>query len=259
MSKPASTGKSENKTTIQQLERALAQERARAEAMRVVAIALANAEEQERRALARDLHDDLGQLLAVVSLKMTLLHKQPVSSVVQDLLADCASVVQLAHQKTRAITAQLNPPMLDQLGLIPALQWLADEMQRVHQMDVVIHDDGQPKPMQPAVRATLFRAIRQWLQSMVQAGYHEAEMSVEVGQGHSLLVTVDGWGHNVEFALLDLDAARNHPAASLVSMREKMGYLGGAMTLIPHPDGGTIALFNVPLQPVELPYQKETP
>jgi signal transduction histidine kinase len=248
----------ENDTTIQQLERALAQERARSEAMRAVAIALANAEEQERRNLARDLHDDLGQLLAVIGLKMTLLQKQPVAAVVQDLLADCAGVVQLAHQKTRTITAQLNPPMLEQLGLMPALQWLADEMHRVHQMDVVIHDDGQPKPMQPAVRATLFRAIRQWLQSMVRAGYFEAEVSVEVGQGHSLLVMVDGWGHNMELAILDLDAAPPHPAAGLVNMREKMGYLGGAMTLMPNPDGGTIVLFKVPLQPVEPPNQKES-
>jgi signal transduction histidine kinase len=249
----------ENETTIQQLQRALAQERARSEAMRAVAIALANAEEQERRALAKDLHDDLGQLLAVIGLKMTLLQKQPVSSAVQDLLADCAIVVQMAHHKTRAITAQLNPPMLDQLGLMPALQWLADEMQRVHQMDLVIHDDGQPKAMQPAVRATLFRAVRQWLQSMVQAGYREAEVSVEVGQGHSLLVMVDGWGQNVEFEKLDLDAAPHHLAANLVSMREKIGYLGGAMTLMPHPDGGTIALFKVPLEPLEPPYQKESP
>lgn len=233
---------------IQQLEGDLAHERAKSDSMRAVAIALANAEERERRVLAKDLHDDLGQLLAVISLKMVMLQKQSVSQSVQDLLQDCASVVQIAHQKTRAITAQLNPPMLDQLGLIPALQWLADEMQRLHRMDVVIHDDGQPKMMQAAVSATLFRAVREWLQSMVCAGHSEAEISVEVGQNHMLVLMVYGWSQRFDPATFDVSL--HNPATGLVSMREKIGYLGGHMTLIPYPDGGAVVMFEVPLQSI---------
>ena len=68
-----------------------------------------------------------------------------------------------ANRKLRTLAFQLNPPMLDQLGFQRALEWMGDEMNRLFKLDVHIVDDGTPKPMDPAVSATLFRAVRELL------------------------------------------------------------------------------------------------
>jgi two-component system, chemotaxis family, CheB/CheR fusion protein len=228
------------------VQRDLDASRERSDRLRTLSAALANAEERERRVLAKDLHDDLGQLLAVIGLKITLLQKHEMTAGVRESVLDCAQAVQLANNKMRDITLQLNPPMLDQLGLMPAIQWLADEMHRLHQLDVVIHDDGLPQPMQPAVSATLFRTLRELLQSVaLHSSVRETEITVEQGQNNTLIVTVHDDGEGLDTALMD--ALPHNHATDLLNMRERIGYLGGEMTFFNHAEGGTSVVLMVPL------------
>ena len=218
---------------------------------------MANAEERERRALAKDLHDDLGQLLAVIGLKISMLQKQNMTETLHDGVQDCAKAVQIASQKMREITLQLNPPMLDQLGFIPAMHWLADEMHRMHQLEVVIHDDGLPQPMLPAVSSTLFRTLRELLHKIAQhAQVKEVEITTERGLHNTFIVTVEDVGD--EFDLARIEAVQQGHISDLLSVRERLGYLGGEMSLLKDASGGTAVVLKVPLlSPFEITDAKE--
>jgi two-component system CheB/CheR fusion protein len=241
-------------------QRDLDETRERSVHLRVLSAALANAEERERRALAKDLHDDLGQLLAVIGLKAAILQKQDMPDAVRNAVTDCAAAVQLANKKMRDIALQLNPPMLDQLGLLPAMQWLAEEMYRLYQMEVVIHDDGTPKPMEPAVSSTLFRALRELLLNVAKhASVAAAEITTAHGDDNTLVVTVSDSGGGLDPAIID--PGSNSRVTGLVGIRERIGYLGGEMTIQSNPALGTSVILKVPLLtpaallPVELPKQ----
>ena len=226
--------------------------RERAESMRVLSAALANAEERERRTLAKDLHDDLGQLLSVIALKASMLQKQEMPDALRVVVADCANAVQTANQKMRDIALQLNPPMLDQLGLIPAMQWLADEMHRLYKLDVTIKDDGLPKPMDPAVSATLFRALRELLLNVTKhARVAAAEISTEHNEDNTLTVKVNDAGGGLNPAVIDPHITSK--ATGLVSIRERMGYLGGEMSIASNPGVGTTVVLKVPLLTPQAP------
>ncbi|TNF59743.1 MAG: hypothetical protein EP306_10275, partial [Burkholderiales bacterium] len=133
------------------------------EKLRALAATLALVEERERRALAQDLHDDLGQMIALIRLKASAMAALKLPAAHRKALAECTAAVDETHRRLRAMTFQLCPPMLHDMGLIPTLEWLADEIRHAYGLQVVVHDDGHPKPLDPSVTATLFRAVRELL------------------------------------------------------------------------------------------------
>jgi two-component system CheB/CheR fusion protein len=217
-----------------------------AEKLRKLSAALVLAEQRERRALAQDLHDGLGQLLAVISIKATVMKKHRLSAVVRRSLDDCVDAVDQTHRKLRAMALQLNPPLLDQLGLEAALQWMADEINRSYQLEVVVQDDGTSKPMEPAVSAILFRAVREVLVNVARhAKVNRATVATHCSKDRRQLeLTVSDAG-----AGFDLNAERASPEGGLglLGMRERLGYLGGQVDIRSAPGKGTQVTIRVPL------------
>jgi two-component system, chemotaxis family, CheB/CheR fusion protein len=217
-----------------------------AEKLRKLSAALVLAEQRERRALAQDLHDGLGQLLAVIAIKATVMKKHRLSAVLRRSLDDCTDAIDQTNRKLRAMALQLNPPLLDQLGLEAALQWMAEEIQRSYQLEVLVQDDGTPKPMEPAVSATLFRAVRELLVNVSRhAKVKQAIVSTHCPKDRPQLeVTVSDAGAGFE---LDGEQARADVGLGLVSLRERLGYLGGQVEIRSAPGKGTRVIIRVPL------------
>jgi signal transduction histidine kinase len=229
--------------------------------LRALSAALALAEERERRALARDLHDDLGQLMAVIAVKAAVVQRQKMTPALKRSVDECAGAVDLANRKLRTMALQLNPPMLDQLGLVPALEWMADEMRQTYQIEVQVQDDGAPKPMDPAVSATLFRAVRELLINVARhAKVRRATVQTVCSPAGLLDVTVRdaGAGFDVSAALPALAAASltGDVGVGLLGVRERIGYLGGEMQVNSAPGEGTSVLIRVPLLPALVPVKK---
>lgn len=225
--------------------RDLAESMGRTDRLRVLSAALATAEERERRILAQDLHDDLGQLLAIIGLKATIVQKHAMSESLKRAVDDCAKAVEQANRKLRTMALQLNPPMLDQLGLVPALQWLADEVNRLYKLDVEIKDDGTPKPMDPAVSATLFRAVRELLINVSKhARVAKATITTARVENNTLVVTVDDAGAGFDPGSV---VTNSEGGFGLLSVRERLGYLGGEMSILSIPGDGTSVILKVPL------------
>ena len=220
----------------------------RGDKLRTLTVALALAEERERRSLAQDLHDDLGQMMAVIGLKAAAVQAQKMSPALKSAVSECATAIDNANRKLRAMALQLNPPMLDQLGLAPALEWMADEIFRLYRLEVIFKDDGLPKTLEPAVSATLFRAIRELLINVAKhARVEKAVVTASRTGDGMLLVEVSDAG-----AGFDPDAVGPTPRGTgfgLLSVRERLGFLGGEVSIRSNPGMGTSVLLKVPLIP----------
>jgi signal transduction histidine kinase len=227
------------------------------ERLRSMASALALAEVRERRALAQDLHDDLGQLLAMAKLKMSAVEKFKVSKTMRPALDDCAKALDQANRKLRAMAFQLSPPMLDELGLASAMEWMADEVQQMYHLEVHITYDSTPKPLDPAVRATLFRAVRELLINVAKhANVGRANINIARGSDNMLDVSVsdDGTGFDPSPLLSDNSSAH----FGLISVRERLTLLGGQVSIRSTRGEGTSVHLQVPLlqEPEPAPTKK---
>ena len=240
-------------TRLQQLESTDTHQQALREhtgKLRALAAALALAEERERRALAQDLHDDLGQMVALIKLKAAAMAALKLPPAQRQAFRECMAAVDETHRKLRAMTFQLSPPMLHDMGLIPALDWLADEIRHVYKLQVTLHDDGQPKPLDPSVSATLFRAVRELLINVAK------HARVQTASVHVNIETVHDGGEKLNITVSDAgtgfnpDAVPPHNGSSgfgLLSVRERISYLGGAMKIISNPGDGTTVMLSMPM------------
>ena len=230
----------------------LSDSRAQTDRLRALSSALAVAETRERRSLAQDLHDDLGQMLALIKLKIASMEKLPVPDFMRSAMDDCSKAVDQANRKVRVMAFQLSPPMLDELGLPAALEWMADEMHKMYGLDVVAEDDGEPKPLDPDVSATLFRAIRELLINTAKhANVSQAIVSTELTKDQQLLVTVSdaGAGFDPNQAL----PANGQGGFGLLSVRERIQMMGGEVTVRSNPGDGTTVFIKVPLLEAKKP------
>jgi two-component system CheB/CheR fusion protein len=237
-------------------ERAVARERtnreltsqvdARTSEVALLSSELALAEERERGALARDLHDNLGQLLNVAQLKLAALAGAAGQSVVDARLPELRALIDQAVASVHSLATQLNPPVLSELGLVPALEWLADEVKRQYGFTVELRDDGAGKPLSQEKRSIVFRAVRELL---VNIGKHartaRAEVETSVHDSR-LLVTVSDGGVGFD-AALTLPIRRGSKGLGLVNVRERLRFIRGTFEIESVPGRGTTATMSVPL------------
>ena len=131
--------------------RAEAAARAHEERVRAMSAELMLAEERERRRIATVLHDAVGQTLALAKLKIDSMRQQQQPQQADHglpaRLAEVYGLIDYAVQHTRTLTNELSPPVLYELGLEAALQWLADRCREQHGLAADFEDDGQPKPV----------------------------------------------------------------------------------------------------------------
>lgn len=215
--------------------------------LRALAVELSLAEERERRSLAQDLHDDLGQVLAIVKHKLTALHGRERSAGLAGELKNIEDLIDQANKSMRTLAFQLSPPVLHTLGLIPALEWLTEEMERVYGLKVRLSDDGAPKPLDEPSRTTLFRAVRELLINVAKhAGARMAEVtSLRSDSRLTLAVNDDGGGFDYQKAL---QAAPGAGGLGLVNVRERIEFIGGEMHVDSRPNDGTTITLIAPLQ-----------
>ena len=143
-----------------------AQVRLDTQRLRTLSLQMTMTEERERQLLAQQLHDDLGQLLAVIKIKLTSLVS--VSPELQAEIAEVATLAEQSLQSARLITQQLSPPTLHTLGLGAALEGMAEDFQRVYHLLVHTQIEAIPATLNLAVQAVLYRSARELLINVVR-------------------------------------------------------------------------------------------
>jgi two-component system, chemotaxis family, CheB/CheR fusion protein len=214
--------------------------------LRELSVALAMAEERERRAIAVDLHDDIGQLLALLKIRLDLLRGKAPAGPLADELQSASTLLLQASDRLRSLTFQLSPPILHEIGLVPALEWLADEMKRLYNLNVTIDaDSNSRRTLDPRIRTILFRAVRELL---INVGKHAnakvARVECRISNGQMVVSVKDGGkGFDPKLAL----SGSNSRGFGLFSVRERIAGLGGSMTCESSPGDGSRVTLRVPV------------
>lgn len=229
-------------------ERRRAEERLRAyqRQLQMLASELSWTEETERREIAEALHDGVGQLLSLAQNKVEALSAAALSADTAAAAQEVRRLLDDAIHQTRRLTFDLSPPILYELGLEPALAWLAERFQERHGLPCRFAGDGAPKPLADNLRGVLFRATREALLNVSKhARAKNATVSVCRGDNH-VEVTVEDDGIGFDAAAVQ---ARPADAAGfgLFNIRERLTHLGGRVDVRSEPGRGTRIALIVPV------------
>ncbi len=221
---------------------AMAQER-----LRSLASQLILAEERERRRIATALHDRVAQTLALSKLKLEAVQESVSSTDLAKPLDEIHRLIEQAIQDTRSLTFEVSPPILYQLGLEAAVEWLTQRVQDQHGILSNFEDDGQPKPLDEDIRVLLFQAVHELLFNVVK---HAHAQSVKVAIGRSgdkvqIAVEDDGVG-------FDISAISSHWSTNdgfgFFSISQRLDHLGGHLDIESQPGHGTRVTLVAPLR-----------
>ena len=215
---------------------------ARSRELEWLASRMVHQHEEERRRLSRELHDETAQVFAAVNMQLGLLRESASPDLVPRL-DRALHLVDEGIRSIRAVTDRLRPPLLDDLGLIPALRGLIDEFVERHGVATRFEAPPTLPSLPPGGDVALFRALQEALSNIAR---HAGARNVDVrlahdGRGVTLQVRDDGRG---------LPAARTGDrdvaGMGLNGMRERVASLGGELSLRNRADGGVELTVVVP-------------
>ena len=224
------------------LERRVAERTAQLQAM---ALALTRTEQEERRRLARFLHDHLQQFLVAARYNTQLIGLQAADEGTRAAGRKADELIAESMQAIRAMSVDLSPPIVYEKELDSILRWLADQMAERHGLRVEVDVSGWKGGVAEPIRIFVFQAVRELLFNTVKhAGVHAARvrLSRRGGQVH-VEVSDEGAGFDPEPALR---AAQERQEFGLFSIQERLKMLGGGLTVESVPGRGSRFTLTVP-------------
>ncbi len=214
---------------------------------RLLEMELIRAEEQERRQLASDLHDSVGQSMAMVKMGLDAL-AQGVSCVESsDELDGVRKLVVETIKQIRSLIFQVCPPSLYELGLAAALDGLSDHIQEAHGIQVHFDDAGDPAALSHEMQIFMFRAARELVLNAVKhANAKEVRMVLEERRCNvTVEVADDGVGFDIDRKLGDRSAS-NDGGFGLFAIRRRLKAFGGRIDVASKDGQGTTVTISVP-------------
>jgi signal transduction histidine kinase len=213
--------------------------------LRTMAQTLTLTEQRERKRMAIELHDYLAQLLVLGKMKLSNMHAelQKVGGSALTLFHEIDETFSKALDYTRTLMAQLSPPVLHELGLPTALQWLADQMKKARlTVDVRLGTSDLPLPEHQAI--LLFHSVRELLLNVAKhAETHNAILTLDV-QDDELRIAVHDKGKGFNTDRLEATPPGDH--FGLFSVKERMEELGGWLRVESTPERGTTVTLGLP-------------
>jgi two-component system sensor histidine kinase UhpB len=225
------------------------------DATRLRASQIINAQEQERKRIARELHDETSQVLTSLLISLAILEESITTQEARDRIADTRK---LAHQTLRAIrnlSIDLRPSALDDLGLLPALRWYVKEYQQKCSIDVEFVAHGFKQRLPAEVETALYRIVQESLTNTARhANAHKVLITMKE-DADAVYVTIkdDGRGFDVGTLLKTPDQERG---LGLAGMNERAVLLDGSLTIHSRSGHGTTIEVHIPLTPAKKPAEQ---
>ena len=214
------------------------------QAMRTLSGRLVTAHEEERRRIARELHDEIGQILTVVKINLESLREPARLARAPAGIDACVQNVDRAIQQTRALALDLRPATLDHLGLPAAVRWFVDQIPAGRPQTHLAVEECEGKALSSEVKTAAFRIAQEAVTNVLRhASARNVWVSLAGGRSTlELTVRDDGRG-------FDLATVRRSPAASfgLSSMEERVRLVGGQLEIRTSPGAGTEVRARFPL------------
>jgi PAS domain S-box-containing protein len=216
--------------------------RAYQEQLRLLASELLLAEERERRRIAMDLHDNIGQMLALTRIKLGVLRNSLSGDSHEDAVSGIVELIDQSIGYTKSLSFELSPPLLYDIGIEATIEWLAEQMQKQHYILFFCENDGRPKPLKRDVSILLFQAVRELFMNIVKHSQaHQVNVDVSrVADEIKIVVEDDGIGFDASKIDTDL-------TFGFFSIRERLKYLGGSLSIDTGPGLGTRVTVTSPL------------
>lgn len=225
------------------------QQRLESKRRRLLALSgrLINFQEHERRHIARELHDEIGQCLSAIRVQFAKLQRRTDQPEALALINSAASLTESTLGRVRSLALLLHPPQLATLGLVAALRWHLEEQKRLYGLQIHFNSGPVQEPVQPDIAIAVYRIVQEALSNALRHG-GAGQVSVALGTAGDALtmsVTDDGVGFNP-------DSLDNRPQArltlGLLSMTERARLLGGELTIDSAPGKGTRIAARLPLR-----------
>jgi len=204
-------------------------------------------EERERRRLATDLHDHIGQALAVSKIKLGVLQKTATSPDIANPLGEVRELIEKMIKDTRSLTFELSLPVLYELGFEAAVEWFAKHIRTQYGLQVEVRKEMVPIPIDDELKVLLFRSVRELMINIVKHAQarHAWVNIIRQNDGRVCIeVKDDGVGINGSQGYAGADSERGF---GLFSIRERLHYLGGGVDVISGEDAGTQVILMLPL------------
>lgn len=212
--------------------------------LRRLATELSLTEARERRAIASDLHDHIGQALAYVTQKVSTLRGNTVFSGMEEDFSEILSILNQTIRYTRNLTVEISPPVLYELGLSAAVDWLADRTGHRYGLTVRSSTSGKIQEIPENISVFIFKAVQELITNAVK---HARAGQININadwQDNGLEVVVSDNGRGFDTTSLN-DGLADTDCFGLFSIRERLSYIGGELRIESTPGKGTrISLFT---------------
>jgi signal transduction histidine kinase len=212
-----------------------------ADERRELARALISTREATLREIARELHDEFGQLLTAMGAMLRRAERQmPPSSPLREDVREIGDVAQTALDQVRGLSQTLHPSILDELGLDSAIQWYVSTVEKQHGLQVSYTRSGTPVRVDSTIAIHVYRVLQEAISNVARhAGARAARVRLRFDtRGLELDIADDGRG---------MGSAAESRGLGLVAMRERAELVGGTIQFGEAAGGGTLVRLRVPL------------
>ncbi|MCP4613319.1 MAG: PAS domain S-box protein [Planctomycetes bacterium] len=216
--------------------------------LKSLASQLSLTEESERRRIATELHDQIGQSLVFSKIKLDELHSSATSSELTKALDEICNNIERIIQDTRTLTFDLSSPILNEIGLEAAVaEWLDVQVGEKHSIETEFVDDGQQKPLDDDIRALLFRNVRELLVNVIKhADAHKVKVSFRrINEHIHIDVEDDGKGFD---SVKAISTGIEDTKFGLFSIRQRLEQLGGHFEIDTEEGRGSKIMMTAPLK-----------
>lgn len=195
-------------------------------------------QERERRGIARELHDEIGQSLSAIRVQFAKLRRRVDSTELLDLIDAASLVTEQTLGRVRTLSLMLHPPQLETLGLEAALRWHIRQLSKLHGMDIAFETGPLPQPLRPDVAIAVYRIVQEALNNVVlhaRASHAGVELAAHE-KGVRVVIRDDGAGFCLTSVKLRWEES---PSLGLLGMQERARQLGGELEVWSQPGVGT--------------------
>jgi len=201
-----------------------------------------SAQEAERKRLARELHDETGQSLTSILLRLKALQSETDPEVMYDRLNGLRYLTSQTLEEVRRLALDLRPMALDDLGLVPAIRWYVQQCTERNGIEIQFHAADTLKRLSADIEIILYRAVQEGLTNVIRhAQARHADITLE-HDGHAVWLTINDDGKGIE------PNPGNRGGMGLEGMRERVMLVGGKLRIDSTPGAGTQVVIELPVE-----------
>lgn len=217
----------------------------------LLALAL-SMQENERGRIARDLHDSLGQALTSLTIGLRTIEESSHDEHIKTYAQELRRIGSETHEEVRRLARGLRPAVLDDLGLMPALERYVEDLRMTNHIEANFEHNCAGRRFTDDIETTIYRIVQEAATNAIRHGQAKALQVKLRCDLRSVTIEIIDNGSGFDIAAMHSDPTKN--PFGMLSIQERAGFLGGNATITSQPAQGTKVLVTIPLPAAEKPH-----